>query len=60
MIKCRDYKIFSNEYFKNSLYEKLTNNNELDYNGFDEIVLNLLSSQAPFKIEWSIQIKGYL
>ena len=60
MIKYRDHKIFSNEYFKNSLYEKLTNNNELDYNGFDEIVLNLLSSQAPFKTEWSMQIKGYL
>ena len=60
MIKYRDHKIFSNEYFKNSLYEKLTNNNELDYNGFDEIVLNLLSSQAPFKTEWSGQIKEYL
>ena len=49
MIKYRDYKYFSNEHFKNSLYEKLTNNTELDYNGFEEIVLNLLSSQAPFK-----------
>ena len=49
MIKYRDYKNFSNEHFKNSLYEKLTNNTELDYNGFEEIVLNLLSSQAPFK-----------
>ena len=46
MIKYRDYKYF---YFKNSVYEKLTNNTELDYNGFEEIVLNLLSSQAPFK-----------
>ena len=49
MIKYRDYKNFSNEHFKNSLHEKLTNNTELDYNGFEEIVLNLLSSQAPFK-----------
>ena len=31
------------------MYEKLKNNIELDYNGFEEIVLNLLSSQAPFK-----------
>ena len=49
MIKYRDYKNFSNEHFKNSLYEKLTNNTELDNNGFEEIVMNLLSSQAPFK-----------
>ena len=49
MIKYRDYKYFSNEHFKNSLYEKRTNNTELDYNGFENIVLNLLSSQAPFK-----------
>ena len=48
MIKYRDYKYFSNEHFKNSLYGKLTNNTELDYNGFEEVVLNLLS-QAPFK-----------
>ena len=49
MIKYKSYKIFSNKHFKNFLYEKLTNNTELDYNGFEEIVLNLLSSQAPFK-----------
>ena len=49
MIKYRDYKKFSNEHFKNSLYENLTNNTDLDYNGFEEIVLNLLSSQASFK-----------
>ena len=49
MIKYRGYKYFSNEHFNNSLYEKLTNNTELDYNGFEEIVLNLLSSQAPLK-----------
>ena len=49
MIKYRDYKNFSHEHFKNSLHEKLTNNTELDYNSFEEIVLNLLSSQAPFK-----------
>ena len=30
MIKYRDYKDFSNEHFKNSLYEKLANNTELD------------------------------
>ena len=47
MIKYRDYTNFSNEHFKNSLYEKLTNT-ELDY-AFEETVLNLLSSQAPFK-----------
>ena len=47
MIKYRDYKYFSNEHFKNSLYEKLTNNLQLDYNGFEQIVLNLLSSQIP-------------
>ena len=60
MNKYRDYKNVSNDHFKNSLYEKLTNNTELDYNGFEEIVLNLLSSQAPFKKEWSGQIKGHL
>ena len=49
MIKYRDYKHFPNEHFKNSLYKKLTNNTELDYSRFEEIVLNLLSSQAPFK-----------
>ena len=49
MIKYRDYKNFSKEHFKNSLYEKLTNNTELGYNGFQEIFLNLLSSQAPLK-----------
>ena len=49
MIKYRDYKDFSKKHFKNSLFENLANNTELDYNGFEEIVLNLLSSQAPFK-----------
>ena len=49
MIKYRDYQNFSNEHFKNSLYENLANNTELDYNSFGEIVFNLLSSQAPFK-----------
>ena len=49
MIKYRDYKKFSKEHFKNSLYEKLINNTKLDYNCFEEIVLNLLSSQASFK-----------
>ena len=49
MAKYRDYKTFSNEHFKNSFYEKLANNTELGYNGFEEIVLNLLSSQETFK-----------
>ena len=49
MIKYKSYKIFSNKHFKNFLYEKLTNNTESDYNGFEEVVLDLLSSQAPFK-----------
>ena len=49
MIKYRNYKNFSNEHFKNSLYEKLTKNTELDYNGLEEIVPNLLSSQVSFK-----------
>ena len=60
MIKYRGYKNFSSEHFKRSLYEKLINNTDLDYNGFEEIVPNLLSSQAPFKKKWSGQIKGYL
>ena len=49
MIKYRDYENFSNEDFKNSLNENLADNTELDYNNFKQIVLNLLSSQAPFK-----------
>ena len=49
MIKCRDYKKFSYEYFENSLNENLQNNTEFDYNRFEEIVLNLFSSQAPLK-----------
>ena len=49
MIKYRDYTKFSNEHFKNSSNENLANNSELDYNSFEEIILNLLSSQAPFK-----------
>ena len=49
MIKYRDYQNFLNQHFKNSLKENLANNTELDYNSFGEIVLNLLSSQAPFK-----------
>ena len=36
-------------HFKNSLNENLANNTELDYNSFGEIILNLLSSRAPFK-----------
>ena len=48
MINYRDYKSFSNEHLKNSLNEKLPNNPELDYGNFEEIVLNLLSSRAPF------------
>ena len=49
MIKYSDYKNFSNEHFKNSLNENLANYTELDYNSFEEIVLNLFSSQASFK-----------
>ena len=49
MIKYRDYTKFSNEHFKNFSNENLANNGELDYNSFEEIILNLLSSQAPFK-----------
>ena len=49
MLKYRGYKTFSNEHFKNCLNKKLAINTELDYNIFEEIVLNLLSSQAPFK-----------
>ena len=49
VIKYRDYKNFSNEHFKNTSSENLANNTELDYNSFEEIVLNLLSSEAPFK-----------
>ena len=60
MIKYRDYKKFSNKHFKNFLNEILANNTKLDYNSFEEIVLNLLSSQAPLQKEWSGQIKGYL
>ena len=46
MIKCRHYKNFTNEHFKNYLYKELTNNTELDYNSFKEIVLNILSFEA--------------
>ena len=42
---------FSNEYFKNSMIENFANNTELDYNSFEEIILNVLSSQAPLKKE---------
>ena len=42
MIKYRDYKNFSNGHFKNSLNENLANNTKLDYNSFEEIVLNLI------------------
>ena len=48
MIKCRDYKKFSNKHFKNSLNENLAVSTELNYNSFEEIILNILSSQAPF------------
>ena len=60
MIKYWDYKNFSNEHFKNSLNENLADNTELDYISFEKMVLNLFSSQAPFKKEWPGQIKGYL
>ena len=47
--------------------ENLENNTELGYNSFEEkydsfeeTVLNLLSSNASFKKEWSREIKGYL
>ena len=46
MIKCRHYKNFTNEHFRNYLYKELTNNTELDYNSFKEIVLNILSFEA--------------
>ena len=46
MIKCRHYKNFTNEHFKNYLCKELTNNTELDYNSFKEIVLNILSFEA--------------
>ena len=49
MIKYRDYNFFSNEHFKNFSHEKLTNTTKLDHNGIEQLVLNLLSSQAPFK-----------
>ena len=50
MIKYRDYRKFSYDHFKNSLNENLASNTKFDYNGFEEIVLNILSSQKkPFK-----------
>ena len=49
MIKYRDYKKFSNEHFRNSLNENLANYTESHNSRFEEIVLNLLSSQASFK-----------
>ena len=49
MIKYRDCKNFPNKHFKIFFNENFANNAELDYNRFEEIVLNLLSSQAPFK-----------
>ena len=49
MIKYRDCKNFSNQHFKIFFNENFANNAELNYNSFEEIVLNLLSSQAPFK-----------
>ena len=49
MFKYRYYKNFSNEHFKSSLNENLANITELDWNNFEEIILNLLSFQAPFK-----------
>ena len=39
MIKYSDYKNFSNELFENSLYEKVANNTELGYSGFEESVI---------------------
>ena len=41
IIKCRDYKNFSNEHFKSSFNENFASNTELDYNRFEEMVLNL-------------------
>ena len=35
MVKYRDYKNFSNEYFKNFLNENFANNTKLDYNSFE-------------------------
>ena len=37
------------QHFENSLNENLANNTEFDRNSFEEIVLSLLSSPAPFK-----------
>ena len=48
MIKYSDYFRFSNEHFKDFLSENLAHNTHLDYNSFEEIVLNLLSSQVLF------------
>ena len=49
MTKYTDNKNFSNEHFQNSLNENFANNIELGYNSFEEVVLNLLPSQTPFK-----------
>ena len=47
MIKYRDYTKFSNNPFRNSFNENLSDNTELDYNSFEEIDLNALSFSAP-------------
>ena len=49
MIMNRDYKKFSHERFKNPLNKNFANNTRLDYKSFEETVLSLFSSQAPFK-----------
>ena len=51
MIMYRDYKKCSHERFKNSLNKNFANNTRLDYNSFEEIVVSLFFSQAPFKKE---------
>ena len=60
MIKYRNHKKFSNEHFKNFLNENLANNTELSYNGFEEIVPNIIFSGTILKKEWFGQIKVYL
>ena len=60
MIKYRNHKKFSNEHFKNFLNEDLANNTELSYNGFEEIVPNIIFSGTILKKEWFGQIKVYL
>ena len=44
MIKYWNYKKFLNAHFKYSVNENFANNTKLDYNNFEETILNLLSS----------------